>query len=110
MAASARIVEEQPTVREELQARVAQLGRDFRLLSIGELCRRTDLVRQIARANRLEAVGRLAAGLSDALAREGRSTAVRPWLDALAEALQSDMQDEGAARAFMAAVGVRLAV
>lgn len=113
MASSARVVPfSSPSpvaVREELAARIAQLDRDFKLLSIGELCRRADLIRQIARAERLEAVCRLAAGLGDALARGGRTAPVRPWLDALREALASDAQDESAARAFMAAVGVRLA-
>jgi hypothetical protein len=116
MASAARIAKPDPVspplsgaaVKEELAARVGQLDRDFRLLSIGELCRRADLIRQIARANGYEPVSRLAGGLANSLARGGRGAPVRPWLDALGEALVSDAQDEATARAFLASVSVRL--
>ena len=46
--------------------RHAQLDRDFRLLSIGELGRRIYAIRHIARANGYEPACRLAGGTADA--------------------------------------------
>lgn len=94
---------------EELAQRIAQLDRDFRLLSVGELCRRADAIRQIARAHGREPLARLAGGLGAALAREGRGAAFRPWLDGMRDVLLLDAGDEETARAVLAAVSVRLA-
>lgn len=110
MASSARIEhQEGGAIRDELCARVDQLERDFRLLSVGELGRRADAVRRIARNNDLIAVGRLASGLGDAIAAGGRGAAVQPWFDGLREALGCERQDEAAASAFLASVSMRLA-
>ncbi|ARS28649.1 hypothetical protein [Sphingomonas sp. KC8] len=95
-------------VHDELCARIAQLDRDFRALSIGELGRRVDAIRKIARTHGLEPVSRLAAGLGDMLARGGRGPSVRPYLDGLRDAAGCPQQDEATARAFMAAVHLRL--
>lgn len=97
------------TVREELCCRIAQLNRDFRRLSVNELCRRVEAIRQIARANRLEPVSRLAAGLGDTLGRGGRDASVRPYLDGMRDAIGCEPQDEETARAYLAAVNLRLA-
>lgn len=94
---------------DELAQRVNQLDRDFRLLSIGELCRRADAIRQIARAHGREPLARLAGGLGAALARDGRGAPSRPWLDGMREAVHLVSQDEETARAVLAAVSVRLA-
>lgn len=96
------------SIRDGLCARIAQLDRDFRSLSIGELGRRVDAIRQIARANGLEPVSRLAAGLGDMLARGGRGPSVRPYLDGLRDAVDCAQQDEATARVYMAAVNLRL--
>ncbi|MGH6780532.1 MAG: hypothetical protein ACREB5_00295 [Sphingomonadaceae bacterium] len=95
-------------VRDEICARIAQLDRDFRLLSVGELGKRVDAIRQIARANGLEPVSRLAAGLGDTLARGGRGPSVRPYLEGLRDAADCEHQDEETARAYLAAVNLRL--
>jgi hypothetical protein len=94
----------------ELGARIDQIERDFRALSIGELCRRADLVRQLARAHGREPLARLAGGLRDALAREQRGTAIRPWLDGMRGALGCEVGDEASTGVFLAAVAVRLGV
>lgn len=96
-------------IRRDLCAAVDELERDFRQLSIGELCGRVYRVRHTARAGDMVPVGRLAGALGDALAQGGRGAAIRPYLDAMREALGCDVQDEATARAFLAAVSVRLA-
>ena len=95
-------------VRRELCARVAQLDRDFRLLSIGELGRRIDAIRHIARANGLIPASRLAGGMADALARDGRAAMVRPYLDGMREAIACDPADAQAGDALLASISVRL--
>ncbi|WP_156680185.1 hypothetical protein [Sphingomonas profundi] len=101
--------EDRLTLIDELRARIDQLDRDARLLSIGELCRRVDAVRNIAGAARLLPLARLAGGLRDALAREGRGASVRTWTDVMREAIGHDAQDEATATAFLTAVAARLA-
>lgn len=96
------------SVRGELSARVHQLDRDFRLLSIGELGRRIDAIRQLARANGFEPASRLAGGLSDALARDGRAAMIRPYIDGIREAIDCDPSDRRAGDALLASVSVRL--
>jgi len=95
-------------VRGELVARIDQLDRDFRLLSLGELGRRIDAIRHVARANGYEPAMRLAGGLADALARDGRAAMIRPYIDGMREAIGCDPRDRGAGDAFLAAVSVRL--
>lgn len=97
------------TITDELRARIDQLDRDHRLLSVGELCRRVDAVRNIAEAGRLLPLARLAAGLGEELARQGRGATVRAFTDAMRESIGHDVQDEATARLFLASVGVRLA-
>ena len=110
MASSARRDEEQPpeAVDAELAARIDQIERDSRALSIGELCRRADMVRQIASAHGREPLAQLAGGLRDALARGQRGTAVHPWLDGMRGALSLVAGDKASAHAFLASVTVRL--
>ena len=96
-------------VRSELRARIDQLERDFRLLSVGELGRRADAVRHLAYAHGLTPVGGLAAGLCEALATGGRGATIRPYLDGMRDAVSSERQDDASANSFLAAVGVRLA-
>ena len=96
-------------VRREICARIDQLERDFRLLSIGELGRRADAIRHVAQTHRLSAVAALAGGLGEALAEGGRGATVRPFLEGMRDAVRGDRQDEASARSYLAAVGVRLA-
>ena len=95
-------------VQAEIRARIDQLDRDFRLLSVGELGRRADAIRQLAYGSGLAAVGGLAAGLSEALAKGGRAVTVRPFLDGMRDAVGIDRHDEASASHYLAAVGVRL--
>jgi hypothetical protein len=97
------------SLTDELNARIDQLDRDARLLSIGELCRRVDAVRNIAAAARLLPLARLAAALRDTLARDGRGTQVAAWTTAMRESIGQDAQDEATAATWVAAVGSRLA-
>ena len=96
-------------LRGELSARIAQLDRDFRLLSIGELGRRIDAIRQLARHQGLVPASRLAGGLADALARDGRAAMIRPYLDGMRDAIACDPTDLAAGDALLASVSVRLA-
>lgn len=95
-------------IRDELSARISQLDRDFRLLSIGELGRRVDAIRQLARHHGYEPASRLAGGLGDALARDGRAAMIHPYIDGMREAVGCDPADRSAADAFLASVSVRL--
>lgn len=95
-------------VTSELAARIRQLDRDFRLLSVGELGRRIEAIRHLARINGFEPASRLAGGLADALARDGRAAMIRPYLDGLREAIGCDPADREAGDAILASVSVRL--
>lgn len=101
--------EDRTSLIDELGARIDQLDRDARLLSIAELCRRADAVRNIALAARLVPLARLAAGLRDGLAREGRGTSVAAWTATMRDSIGQDAQDEATASLFLASVSVRLA-
>jgi hypothetical protein len=96
-------------VKSELCARIDQLERDFRLLSVGELGRRADAVRHIAFANGLSPVAGLASGLCEALAAGGRGATIHPYIEGMRDAVCSDRQDAASANSFLAAVSVRLA-
>ena len=96
-------------VKSEICARIDQLERDFRLLSIGELGRRADAVRHIAFANGLSPVAGLASGLCEALAAGGRGATIHPYIEGMRDAVCSDRQDAASANSFLAAVSVRLA-
>jgi uncharacterized small protein (DUF1192 family) len=108
MATAYRIESGDDPVRIELSARIAQLDRDFRLLSIGELGRRIDAIRHIARINGYEPACRLAGGMADALARDGRAAMVRPYLDGMRDAIACDPGNTQAGDALLASVSVRL--
>ncbi len=95
-------------IREDLCARIDQLERDFRLLSLGELGRRTDAIRHIAQHHGFEPASRLAGGLADALARDGRAAMVRPYLDGMRQAIDCDPSDPRAGDIVLASVSVRL--
>ena len=101
--------EDRTSLIDELGARIDQLDRDARLLSIAELCRRTDAIRNIAAAARLLPLARLAGALRDALAQEGRGASVATWTAAMRESIGHDAQDEATASLFLASVGMRLA-
>jgi len=110
MATSYRMAESrEDPIRNELTARIQQLDRDFRLLSIGELGRRIDAIRQLARRNGFEPASRLAGGLADALARNGRAAMIQPYIDGLHDAVFCDPADRNAGDALLASVSVRLA-
>ena len=108
--ASMRIVRRDiDEIKREIGARIDQLERDFRLLSIGELARRADAVRHLAHTNDLMPVARLAGGLAEAIARGGRGATIRPFIDGMRDAVRGERQDDDSASSYLAAVGVRLA-
>jgi hypothetical protein len=110
MASAARIeADETDPLRDEIHARIDQLDRDFRLLSVGELCRRADMIRHLADGARMEVIRRLAIGLREAIAAGGRGAAVHPYFAGMREAVDLPAQDEAMARAFLASVSLRLA-
>ena len=110
MASAARIEQaEEDPLRDELLARIDQLQRDFRLLSVGELCRRADMIRHMSDAARMEVVRRLAVALRESIAAGGRGASVLPYFEGMREAIMLPVQDEAMARAFLASVSVRLA-
>ena len=92
----------------ELGQRIDQLARDVRLLSVGELSRRADAIRGLARRLGFSAVTRLAGGLADALASDGRAAMVAGYCEAMREMLADDPRDAAAGDAFLAMVSVRL--
>ena len=95
-------------IREELAARIDQLDRDFRLLSIGELGRRADAIRHLARRHGYEPASRLAGGLGDALARDGRAAMTRHYIEGIREAIGYDSSNPAAGDALLASISVRL--
>jgi len=95
-------------VKSELSARIDQLDRDFRLLSLGEVGRRVDTFRNLARRHGYEPASRLAGGLGDALARDGRAAMIRPYLNGMREAIGCDPNDRSAGDALLASISVRL--
>lgn len=97
-----------PDIKAELRARIDQIDRDFRALSLGELGQRIDAVRRIAIEKRLRAAARLAGGMSDAVARDGRAAMIHPYVEGLRDAIDCDPGDERAGEAILASVSVRL--
>ena len=95
-------------MRSELRARIDQIDRDFRLLSVGELGRRIDAIRRMALDKGLRAAARLAGGMSDAVARDGRAAMIHPYVEGLREAIDCDPQDETTGDAILASVNVKL--
>lgn len=90
-----------PNVHDELCARIAQLNRDFRLLSVGELCRRAEAIRVIAQAHGLNPAERVAADLRLTLENQGRDLAIAPYLDRMCEAVGCQRPDPVATQAFL---------
>jgi hypothetical protein len=93
----------------EVEQRIGQLVRDFRRLSISELCQRADTIRRLAQMAGMEPACRLAASLAVALAHHGRAALVQPYLEGLTEAAGCDPADARAGDVILAAVNVRLA-
>src|ERR1044072_4811780 len=89
-------------LRGELSARIVQLHPVFRLLSVGEIARRADAIRQLAQRHAFGPASRLAGGLADALARDGRAAIVRPYLDGMRDAIACDPNDTAAGDALLA--------
>ena len=109
MATARSVVPDVEVVQGEICARIDQLERDFRLLSIGELGRRADAIRHLANVNGLGSVAGLAAGLSEALSHGGRDATIRPFVEGMRDAVRCDRQDDASASLYLAAVNVRLA-
>jgi hypothetical protein len=96
-------------VRRIICSRIAELGRDFRALSLGELGRRVESIVQLARFHHVEPAQRLAEGFAAAVARDGRAAIVEPYLEGLRAATECDPRDPLAGDVILASVNVRLA-
>ena len=96
-------------VRADIWHRVEDLRRNFRQMQLGEIARRADVLRTIAMRHGFEPVQYVAAGLADALARDGRSAIIPVYLQTLLEAAYCDSHEAEDCQRFLASVGVRLA-
>lgn len=101
MASTGRFDQMDSSVQNELCARIAQLDRDLRYLSVGELCRRAEALRLIAEAHGLNPAERVAADLRRKLEDEGRNLAITPYLDRMCDAIGCERQDQLAAQAHL---------
>lgn len=96
-------------IRSDICRRVEELGREYRQLSISEIVRRADTLRHLGWEHGLDAVRRLAGGLTDAVSRDGRAAIIPTYLHSLRDAALCDSRDTQASELLMAAVSVRLA-
>lgn len=96
-------------VRSDICKRVDELSRDYQRLSVSEIVRRADMLRQLGWQHGLEAVRRLAGGLTDAVSRDGRAAIIPTYLQSLRDAALCDSRDARTSELLMAAVSVRLA-
>ena len=93
----------------ELEQAVAALGRDLPRLKTAEACARIVHVRRQAARQGFAPAAALAAGMADAIGRDGRGAPIAAWFDALALAAGCGAGDADTAPLLLATVGVRLA-
>ena len=96
-------------VRADIRQRIEDLRRNFQQMRLGEIARQADAVRMLAVRHGFEPVQHVAAGLSDALARDGRGAIIPVYLQTLLEAVYCDSHEVEDCQRFLASVGVRLA-
>lgn len=97
------------TVRAGLYERIEALEAGLDQLSDWEIAEQIDAVRHIAHDHGLRALEDMAHGCVAVLAWSPGPAAIRPWLEALHEALGVESLDPGAVRAWLAALGHRVA-
>lgn len=94
-------------VRAEIRGRIGVLRRELPRLSLREIVLRVDALRRFGRAHDLESVCVVAAGLGEAIGRDGRATIISTYLDILSEALTCESACPETGKALLAAVSVR---
>ena len=97
------------TVRAGLYERIEALEAGIEGMSDWEIAEQVDAVRHIAHHHGLRALEEMAHGCVSMLAWSPGRTAIKPWLEALHEALGCEALDPGAARVWLAALGQRMA-
>lgn len=95
-------------IRSDICKRVDELGREYQRLSVNEIVRRADALRHMGGEHGLEAVRRLAGGLTDAVSRDGRAAIIPAYIQSLRYAALCDSRDAQTSELLMAAVSVRL--
>ena len=96
-------------IKADICAHIERLNRDFRRMSLNEIGRRADILRNLGQTHGFESVRHVAGGLADAIARDGRGAIIPAYLQSLLEAVFCDSQDARTNELFLATVGVRLA-
>lgn len=96
-------------IRAEIGARIVRLEQQHARLSIREIARRTDALRELGRRHGLVALCQIATSLNDALARDGRAAILPAYLQTMLDAVYCDSQGADSVDLFLASVSVRLA-
>lgn len=97
------------TVRARLFERIEALESGLEGLTDWEIVERVDEVRRVAHDHGLSALEDMAHGCVAVLAWTPGSAAIRPWLEALREALGCEALDAASVRTWLAALGMRSA-
>lgn len=103
-----RLLELDP-VRAKISADLKLLARNLPRISLGELARRTEQLREQGMRHGLCPFASLAGGLSEALARDGHGAIVPAYLQTMRDSLFCESQDKETGDLFLAAISVRFA-
>ncbi len=97
------------TARVELEQAIAALAGDLPRMTPKDACVRLDWLRRQAVLHGFVPAAVLADGLADAIARQGWTVPLRPWLDALTMAAHCGADGAETGALLLATVGVRFA-
>lgn len=95
-------------IRSGLCARIDAIAAALPNMPLDQLCADIDDIRHVARDHGIDPVVQLARGLEAALAENGSSTMIRPWLDTMRDAAGCDRCDAEASSAWLAAINLRM--
>lgn len=85
-----------------------RLAEELPMLNVGRLACAVDDIRKSARAHHFGVVAELASGLERAMAKSASMFVVRPYLDAMRDAVECDSMDPAVAASYLASINVRL--
>lgn len=97
------------TVKARIYDRIAALEAGLDGLTEWEIVERVDEVRRMAHDHGMSALEDMAHGCVAVMAWTPGAAAIRPWIEALREALGCEALDAGSVRAWLAALGMRSA-